>query len=680
MRQTLRLLSSVSLAAIVAYSADAQQVGINRNGATPAVKAILDVDVSGTSGNPFQGMLIPRMTYAQRLLIPVSNANTDDQGLWVYQTDDGPAPVGDPTLAGETKHGYWYYQYLTAGNPANRWIRWSTGNGSWKLTGNGNTVATTHYLGTPLASNDDLFIRTSNNLAVDPPIRINATDGFTGISLAAAPVERLEVEGGVQVGPTTLNTEGAIEFDPLAGTPNRWHFGNVDGTATGWKRMENAETRYINQTYCPVIQVCGSTPGSKIRGTWGGTALTSSNLAGGTVNTPFVTNTGAVDRNGHRVQYIYTGADLTAAGLCPGFITEIAFYVVTGEAACTPGLNCPDIKVDIRMGNTALATFGPVVNNQLAGIGGLNQWDAPTEASAAINTNSTVQMLCQPGWMTFPIAGAGFNWTGGNLIIDVSLIRANSLGNNPPVQHEVVAGYTCAKWVGMFSGPLQPAHGNTYQDFPLTTNAMTGTNSVRPVTRFNGIVASDGYGAPATGTFLNYGGGLMIDHNVNNTIWADGAYRGPGSIRASVAVYDGNTALSDHVFDRYFTGDVAPQDAAQAEEYAYVPLPELKGYLENERHLPSMPSREQWETNGESSLGQLQTGLWESVETQALYITQLEKDLSALESLAFGKLKDASELEELIADVKESRRLTEAQKLHLTNALRARLDAQPHGK
>ena len=155
---------------------------------------------------------------------------------------------------------------------------------------------------------------------------------------------------------------------------------------------------------------------------------------------------------------------------------------------------------------------------------------------------------------------------------------------------------------------------------------------------------------------------------------------GPGTIRASVAVYDGNTALSDHVFDRYYEGDVAPEDVASAEGYTYVGLPGLKDYLEKERHLPNMPSREDWELHGSPSLGDLQTGLWESVETQALYITQLENDLSSLESLAFGKLKDADEINRLIGDVKNSRRLTEAQKLHLTHALQARLNANTDTK
>lgn len=680
MRQTLRLLTSVSLITTAFLSADAQSVGINRNGAVPNNRAILDLDVSATSGNPYQGMLIPRMTFAQRLAI--SGLGAGDKGLWVFQTNDGTDPGGDPTLDAEYASGYWYYEGVLP-SPKD-WVRWSLANASWKLTGNGNTVAGTHYLGTPALSNDDLYIRTTNNLATNPTMRINATDGFVGINLAAAPIERVELDGGVQVGYTTNNTVGAIRHDgvPAILSPNRWHMGNVDGTATGWKRMENAETRYINQAYCPIVQQCGTTNGVQIKGTYDGSPVASG--IGGPVHTPFPTNTNGNNQQGFRVQYIYPGPELLAAGLCPGLITKFSFYALTTDFGtapaanpCAPFVSCPDVKIDIRMGNSALGTFGPIVNGQLTPTA--VDWDAPTEASGQLFTGAASAMLIQTGWVDFTLSGAGFNWTGGNLIIDLSWQRASPEGNSPAVQLEEALAYTATKWVQVVTN-FNTAHGNTYQDNPLTANASTGTTNTRPVTRFYGKVSSPTYGAVTNAAFLNYGGGLMIDHNANPVTWADGNYRGPGTIRASKEVYDGNTQLSDHVFDRYFDGDVAPQDVEQAEGYTYIGLRDLKGYLQKERHLPNMPSREEWDLHGSPSLGQLQTGLWESVETQALYITQLEKDLSALESLSFGKLSDPDEIERLISDVKNSRRLTEAQKLHVTNALQARKNAQQDTK
>lgn len=739
MRRSLRLLTSVPV--VIAFlSSHAQTVGINRNGVAGHPKAILDLDVSATSGNPFQGMLIPRMTMAQRMAI--SGLGAVDKGLWVYQTDDGSDPGGDATLDGAWAKGYWYYEGI---NPAPYdWVRWSTGGSSWRLTGNANTVATVHYLGTPTGSNDDLYIRTTNNLTPNPSMRINAADGFVGINMAAAPAERVEVNGGVQVGNTSANNVGSIKYENTLLSPNRWHYGNVNGLATGWQRMENAETRYINQAYCPIVQQCGNVDGSLIKGIYDGSPVASTPVSG-PMHTPFMTNTGANNRQGYRVQYIYPASELLAAGLCPGFITKFSFYVLTSENPCTPNVNCPDVKIDIRMGNTALATFGPNVVSSAAPTA--VAWDAPTEAAGSIYATSGFQELISTGWKDFDLWGyisctttagsttvttgstaglaigngiqgpgipssppvtiasivnattftistaatvsgtnlfgcsaiSGFNWTGGNLVIDLSWQRATTIGNSPSVQLEEGLAYGATKWVQVTTS-FNPSHGNTYQDNPLTANATNGVTNTRPVTRFYGKVASPGYGAATTAAYLNYGGGLMIDHNANPTIWADGAYKGPGTIRASLGVYDGNTALSDHVFDRYFTGDVKPEDVHSAREYTYVELPTLKNYLQEERHLPNMPSREEWESHGSRSLGELQTGLWESVETQALYITELEKDLTALELLAFGDLKDPQEVQRLIDDVEKSRRLTEAQKLHLTNALQARLNAQQDTK
>jgi hypothetical protein len=61
----------------------AQSVGVNFNGAAPNSAAAFDIDVTALS-NPKKGMLIPRMTSAERLLITLT---APAQGLIVYQTD-----------------------------------------------------------------------------------------------------------------------------------------------------------------------------------------------------------------------------------------------------------------------------------------------------------------------------------------------------------------------------------------------------------------------------------------------------------------------------------------------------------------------------------------------------------------------------------------------------------------
>ena len=76
-----KIVQSIATAAVLlagAYHAGAQGMAINTTGATANTSAILDV--SSTT----QGMLVPRMTAAQRTAITVGSTQT---GLLVYQTD-----------------------------------------------------------------------------------------------------------------------------------------------------------------------------------------------------------------------------------------------------------------------------------------------------------------------------------------------------------------------------------------------------------------------------------------------------------------------------------------------------------------------------------------------------------------------------------------------------------------
>jgi hypothetical protein len=122
--------------------------------------------------------------------------------------------------------------------------------------------------------------------------------------------------------------------------------------------------------------------------------------------------------------------------------------------------------------------------------------------------------------------------------------------------------------------------------------------------------------------YIQYDGGLMV----GSPAWLAGAtFHGAGTIGTQHGVYDAGVLLSDHVFDRYFDGAPRPDEAQAVQGYAYVGLGQLRERLERDRHLPNMPSRTEWEAKDGASLGTVTTGLWETVEDQALYITQLEK-------------------------------------------------------
>ncbi|MBL0044949.1 MAG: hypothetical protein IPP33_11325 [Flavobacteriales bacterium] len=669
MRYSLRFLLAASFVASFLPDASAQNTGINTTGAAPAARALLDVDVSGLPANGKRGMLIPRMTAAQRTAIVGLTAV--DKGLWVYQTDDATnaLTVADPTLLAKYKSGFFYYEGIS---PApDDWVRYSSAGSSWMVAGNGNTAAATHYLGTNTGSLDDFHIRTVNTGA-QPQVLVSATNGFVGVNPIAAPVERLDVNGGVRVGNTLLNTAGAIKYENTLLTPNRWHFGNLNGTATGWQRLENAEVEYTNQAYRPIANQCLNVDGQVVRGTLG--TVTDAVGAGQNPNTPFNTNTGPGNlRKGHHVQYLYPASELLAAGLCQGRISAVSMYVLGTDPNGAPGA---DMKIEIRMKHTALNTF--LANNWEP----TALWGTGAGSYTPCNSDSLISFLAQPGWKQWNFEPSCFVWDGvQNVVIDLCWYKSPTIGTSPKVNLEVGLPYQATKWVTWTVGnDPTDRHGRTYRDNPLSVGAAVGTTNNRPVTRFNGKVQTPGYvGADVLDNFINYGGGLIVDSaTVSPGVWADANYRGPGTVRARVAVFDGSIQLSDHVFDTYFDGNSKP--AANDKGYSYVSVDDLKDYLKTERHLPSMPSREEWETYGSKSLGELQTGLWETVETQALNIVELEKDLSAMETLAFGSSASEEELRSLIDEVNASRRLSDAQKLHLTGALHQRIGANTQTK
>jgi hypothetical protein len=169
----------------------------------------------------------------------------------------------------------------------------------------------------------------------------------------------------------------------------------------------------------------------------------------------------------------------------------------------------------------------------------------------------------------------------------------------------------------------------------------------------------------ATDDYALYTGGL----SVGTPAWAAANFKGPGVIQAENAVYDGSVQLSDHVFDQYFDGSARVEDDEKMKDFHWQDLDDLKGFIEENRHLPNMPSRDEWESQGGKSLGDLQSRLWETVEMQALYIAELEADLKLLEDLTYKDGMSETEKNELIGKIKSSKGLTESQKEGMISAI-----------
>ena len=88
-----------------------------------------------------------------------------------------------------------------------------------------------------------------------------------------------------------------------------------------------------------------------------------------------------------------------------------------------------------------------------------------------------------------------------------------------------------------------------------------------------------------------------------------------GAIRAD-AVYVYNVAGADYVFDK---------------SYNLRPLNELSSYIEENQHLPEIPSAEEMQQNG-VNMNELQMQLLQKVEELTLYVIQQDKRIQELES------------------------------------------------
>lgn len=131
------------LAALFIFSAQAQNVGINATGSSPANAAALDIDMAN------KGLLIPRVALTTTAVFaPVTG--TPVTSLLVYNT----ATAGvSPT---NVIPGYYYWD-------GSQWVRMANGNSAtndWQLLGNANTNSALNFLGT--TDNVDLIFRRNN--------------------------------------------------------------------------------------------------------------------------------------------------------------------------------------------------------------------------------------------------------------------------------------------------------------------------------------------------------------------------------------------------------------------------------------------------------------------------------------------------------------------------------------
>jgi hypothetical protein len=159
------------------------------------------------------------------------------------------------------------------------------------------------------------------------------------------------------------------------------------------------------------------------------------------------------------------------------------------------------------------------------------------------------------------------------------------------------------------SGELAEAiHNNTFvwSDGVAFSSSQTNTFNIHAT---NGVCIS--------------GGGLVVGSPT-------GGNKGVGTINAS-AVYDDNTLLTDYVFDKYFDGEVKEEDRLLHGEFEIKTIDDMVTFMKTNHHLPTIIGRKEWSEKGNSSLGQLVSQLWQTIEVQAIYIKELNERVKELE-------------------------------------------------
>lgn len=626
MNRPLRLIALFAGAMVIAGAARAQ-VGVNATGAAPNPRAMMDINHNS------KGLLIPRMTEAQRMAIPISAAI---DGMIVYQT---------PATSINSPEGYWYFDWKVP-----KWFPIQTNGNYWSITGNAGTNVATDYVGTSDAV--DLGFRTNS---VDR-MRITAL-GRTLIPITSPATETLNITGALMIDDSSTNPpqKGNIIYSPYY----KAHMGNVDGTANGWYELENVFIKRTAQNYdsLPAVAGCAipATPPTVVASLPPGTNTTLFS----TIETPYST----FWEDG-RHQYLYKAADLQALGICPYNAITCPTCVITGVGflVVNAGLyvHRPEIKMKLTATNsmtdfdyaglqlcydipTAPYNFNPVVgwNTHTFNVSNF-QWDGTSNVIVEFCFNnyewagsSSVDAHTTPGFNG--LYGSYCDACGGGGFPCVPTIPPNpgcGVGPCGPGCPGICSGYSTVPGCNHFQGMSVVTCDGTFQWI-----GAQGAAQRRPDIRF---LTQTGGGPP---TCLNT---ITADYLLSSVpvligspAWAATSpspysNKGPGTLVAQVAVWGGNTMLSDHVFDRYFDGSVRAEDG-HASNYRYTPLKNMVNYVEREHRLPTMDGRDQWADFGAPSIDHLTNQLWVTVEEQALYIKELNERLDLLQKYLIEK-------------------------------------------
>ncbi len=356
-----KIISVLTLALVISISSVyGQAVGINN--ATPAASAILDIVATN------KGVLIPRMTSAQRLAIP-----SPSKGLLVF----------DNTL-GENKFYFfdgtsWVAMAAFAGSP-------------WLLTGNSGTSAITNFLGT--IDSIDMVLKTNNTTR----LKVAANGGNVGIG-NINPGVKLDVDGALALRNGSSAT--LIASDNFAVTVGNRSYIQVTSNNADYNNRDFTLTQGTTQGQILVIEFTGSNYARMTNGATvsGGSGFLK--LAGDRI---FSTNS-TISLLWNGIDWIETSSNINSAGGNRVFNSTGANQTFT----VPPGVN----KIKVKMW----------------GAGGGAGDDANAKGGAGAYISADVTVI--PNSTVSVIVGAGGSSLNGSTVASYGGGGANGLSNGP---------------------------------------------------------------------------------------------------------------------------------------------------------------------------------------------------------------------------------------------------------
>ncbi len=389
------------------------------------------------------------------------------------------------------------------------------------------------------------------------------------------PAEKLDINGAMIVSGNSVagtTVPGTIEYNSATG----FHDGYMSSGL--WAPIENYNYYLFNGDYTSLS--CGFISTVNI-GAVTGTST-------GANETPFATQ-----YSEKRAQYLYKASEFLAWGLCAGNITEVAWNVISvGSPGAINGFY-------IRMKHTSTTNLTGTV------------WESYLPAETVFGPSS---FSIVTGLNTFVLT-TPFNWDGASNVL-VEICYDNSSGvTNTGVEWTSPVGFNGTRYAQASIGPPGCA-----------IVAALGVSTARPVLYVTGNTTGATTGID---DYIYYNEAVVVGNPVLPVPYM---HHGPGSLTAE-AVYDENIQLSDHVFDNYFDGKLSGMDALKYPDHKQLSLPEMIEFMENQRHLPTITGRTDWNKKGRSSIGKIATELWVTYETQAIYIMELHEKINDMESI-----------------------------------------------